>query len=80
MQDFHSLRHNVADFFKQNEVAEVAAAAILGHADQGITYGRYGKDLQASKLSSIIEILDFSEITSDIKRWDRNKAKITKQR
>ena len=80
MQDFHSLRHNVADFFKQNEVAEVSAAAILGHADQGITYGRYGKDLQASKLSSIIEVLDFSEIISNVKCWDRKNAKITKQR
>lgn len=80
MQDFHSLRHNVADFFKQNDVSEVAASAILGHSDQGITYGRYAKDLQSSKLTSIIETLNFSEITSDIKRWDRKKAKITKQR
>jgi integrase len=70
MQDFHSFRHNVADFFKQHELPEVAAAAILGHSDQGITYGRYGKDLQVRKLVEIIEKLDFSDVVSSVLHWD----------
>lgn len=68
-QDFHSFRHNVSDFFKQQDVPDTQAAAILGHADQTITYGRYGKDLQASKLVSLINKVDFSNYLRQIKPW-----------
>lgn len=68
-QDFHSFRHNVSDFFKQQDVPDTQAAAILGHADQTITYGRYGKDLQAEKLIKLIDILDFSTETANIMVW-----------
>ncbi|WP_282146159.1 site-specific integrase [Alteromonas stellipolaris] len=68
-QDFHSFRHNVSDYFKQSDISDTQAAAILGHADQTITYGRYGKDLEASKLIELIEKLDFSEETSHVKPW-----------
>jgi integrase len=68
-QDFHSFRHNVSDFFKQHDIPDTQAAAILGHADQTITYGRYGKDLKASKLINLIETLDFSMYIENIKFW-----------
>lgn len=69
-QDFHSFRHNVSDFFKQQDVPDTQAAAILGHADQTITYGRYGKDLQASKLVNLIDKLEFSDHLRQVKPWD----------
>jgi integrase len=71
-QDFHSFRHNVSDFFKQHDIPDTQAAAILGHADQTITYGRYGKDLKASKLVNLIEMLNFKEYLFQVKPW-RNK-------
>uniref|UniRef100_A0A832M0W9 Site-specific integrase n=1 Tax=Oscillatoriales cyanobacterium SpSt-402 TaxID=2282168 RepID=A0A832M0W9_9CYAN len=40
---FHSFRHTVADTLKQAGVAEGIIAEILGHANQSITTGRYGK-------------------------------------
>jgi integrase len=69
-QDFHSFRHNVSDFFKQHDIPGTQAAAVLGHADQTITYGRYGKDLQASKLIELVDILDFSDETKNIRVWN----------
>lgn len=69
-QDFHSFRHNVSDFYKQSDNArEVDAAAILGHADQMITFGRYGKNLEAKKLKRIIEQLDFRDALRNVKPW-----------
>jgi integrase len=68
-QDFHSFRHNVSDFFKQHDVPDTQAAAILGHADQTITYGRYGKDLKAGKLITLVEKLNLKEHLSKVKRW-----------
>jgi integrase len=72
-QDFHSFRHNVSDYFKQNDVPETQAAAIFGHANQKITYGRYGKDLKADKLISLIEKLEFEEVLINVVPWKINK-------
>ena len=69
-QDFHSFRHNVSDFYKQHDIPDTQAAAILGHADQTITYGRYGKDLKADKLVSLIEKLNFDGILTNVKSWE----------
>lgn len=68
-QDFHSFRHNVSDFYKQHDIPDTQAAAVLGHADQTITYGRYGKDLKAPKLIKLVDILDFSNQTNNIVPW-----------
>jgi integrase len=40
---FHSFRHTVADTLKQAGVAEGVIAEILGHSNDSITTGRYGK-------------------------------------
>lgn len=68
-QDFHSFRHNVSDFFKQHDIPDTHAAAVLGHADQSITYGRYGKNLQAKKLVGLIDKLDFAKHMKSVQPW-----------
>jgi integrase len=68
-QDFHSFRHNVSDFFKQNDVPETQAAAIFGHASQKITYGRYGRDLKADKLVTLLEKLNFDDVLINVESW-----------
>lgn len=72
-QDFHSFRHNVADYFKQHDVPETQVSAVFGHANQKITYGRYGKDFKAEKLVSLIEKLDFDDVLINVKRWQIKK-------
>lgn len=47
---FHSFRHTVADTLKQKGVAEGVIAEILGHANQSITTGRYGKRYRPAML------------------------------
>lgn len=53
--DFHSLRHTVATQFKNNDISPIIAGEILGHAQNNITYDRYGKSIVISKLVSAIE-------------------------
>lgn len=66
-QDFHSFRHNVSDYFKQNDVPQ--AAAIFGHANQKITHRGYGKDIKADKLATLIEKLDFNDVLQGVVPW-----------
>ena len=56
---FHSLRHNVADALKQAGVQEAAIAEILGHENQSITTGRYGKRLRPKPLLKALKNLDY---------------------
>ncbi len=44
-KDFHSFRHTVADHLKQKGLLELHIASLLGHKVGGITFHRYGKDL-----------------------------------
>lgn len=57
---FHSLRHTVANEFKQMGVEYSPASYILGHSDESMTYGRYGKDYNVSVLKPIIDNLNFN--------------------
>ncbi len=57
---FHSFRHTVATAFKQADVEETKAAAILGHTVNGETYGRYGKEYRPEQLRQVIEMIDYS--------------------
>jgi integrase len=68
-QDFHSFRHNVSNFFKINGISSTFAAAILGHSDQTITFGRYGTDLKAEQLIALVEVLEFDASISCVKPW-----------
>lgn len=56
---FHSLRHTVANEFKQMGVEYSHASYILGHSDESMTYGRYGKSYTVTVLRPIIDSLQF---------------------
>ncbi len=56
---FHSFRHTVADTLKQAGVVEGVISEILGHANQSITTGRYGKRFKPVVLLDALELLDY---------------------
>ncbi len=56
---FHSFRHTVANEFKQMGVEYSPASYLLGHTDETMTYGRYGKDYKPKLLQEVIEKLNF---------------------
>ncbi|MGW8159957.1 MAG: site-specific integrase [Desulfoprunum sp.] len=56
---FHSFRHTVVDHLKQKHIAKELIAAIVGHKDESITTGLYGKEYQPNTLQPIIEQLVF---------------------
>lgn len=55
----HSLRHTMATMMKQAGVTESTAQDVLGHSNQSITFGLYGKaksvDLMAEALQKTLE-------------------------
>lgn len=56
---FHSFRHTVADTLKQAEVAEGVIAEILGHQNESITTGRYGKRFRPQVLLDALVKLNY---------------------
>jgi len=56
---FHSFRHTFADTLKQKGAEQQKIAALMGHVDQSITTGRYGKPYEPEGLKDVIEMLDF---------------------
>ncbi|MEO5334642.1 MAG: site-specific integrase, partial [Magnetococcus sp. YQC-5] len=56
---FHSFRHTVADHLKQRDADEKKIGAILGHHDESMTTGRYGKRYGPDLLVPVIQMLDF---------------------
>jgi integrase len=46
LKTFHSLRHSFSDTLKQKGVNEVMISELLGHSNDSITTGRYGKRFQ----------------------------------
>ncbi|WP_241910278.1 site-specific integrase [Vibrio splendidus] len=56
--DFHSFRHTVATQLKQQQVSHIAAGAILGHAQNNITYDRYGKELNIEQVMTVVNLID----------------------
>jgi integrase len=59
VQCFHSLRHNFTDRLKQNSVSEPIIRQLVGHSEQSITLGRYGKPYGVRALANAISQLDF---------------------
>ncbi len=57
-QDFHSFRHTVATQFKRQQISHIVAGELLGHAQNNITYDRYGKGVEAAQLREIINLID----------------------
>lgn len=58
--DFHSFRHTVVDFYKQEtEVEQRFVMGIVGHENGSITFDRYGKDFNPENLKKYIELIDW---------------------
>ena len=57
---FHSFRHTVADQLKQKSILKEKIAAIMGHKDESITTGLYGKNYTPGTLKPVIDILGFN--------------------
>jgi integrase len=58
-KNFHSFRHTVANHLKQKGEAKEKIGAILGHSDESMTTGRYGKGYGVQVLQDVVERLEF---------------------
>lgn len=59
-QTFHCFRHNVADCLMKNRlVSKELQEAILGHAQEGESYGRYGKGFSVEELHEAINQISY---------------------
>ncbi len=56
---FHSLRHTVIDTLKQSGVEYKLVAALVGHSDESMTFGRYGDPCRPDVLLPVVEMLKF---------------------
>ena len=56
---FHSFRHTVATVLKSQDVPEVKIAELLGHKNESLTTGRYGKRYSPGKLVEVVELLQY---------------------
>ncbi|WP_305074381.1 DUF6538 domain-containing protein [Propionivibrio sp.] len=54
---FHSFRHTVIDCLKQAGVSKEKIAALVGHEDDSVTFGRYGKEFSPGVMSPVVEML-----------------------
>jgi integrase len=54
---FHSFRHYVADHLKQSGYQDVMISELLGHSNDSITTGRYGKKFLPPRLVEAVESL-----------------------
>lgn len=69
---FHSFRHTVIDRLKQADVPKEKIAALVGHEDESVTFGRYGKDFSPAIMHEVISMLAFTEITGVIVPYRHN--------
>ncbi len=61
----HSLRHTVINKAQAVGLHENEIASLVGHS-KGITYGRYGKELDINRLNYVINKLDFKSVCSGV--------------
>ncbi len=66
-QDFHSFRHTVATQLKRHQVSHIVAGELLGHAQNNITYDRYGKGLDVNQLKEVINMIDATPVSKALK-------------
>lgn len=66
---FHSFRHTVINYLKQEGVEEALIKELVGHGNESITMSRYGKRLNGRQMLTVVERLqygiDLSELTKD---------------
>lgn len=63
---FHSFRHTVATTLKHHGISEGHAKAILGHDEESISYGHYGKQYTPADLQKSIEKIGFWDVIEKI--------------
>lgn len=66
--DFHSFRHTVATQLKRHQVSHIVTGELLGHAQNNITYDRYGKGLEVNQLQEIINMIDATPVFTALKK------------
>lgn len=69
---FHSFRHTAIDRLKQADVPKEKIAALVGHEDDSLTFGRYGKDYSPAIMRDVVAALNFSHITGVITPYCRD--------
>lgn len=60
----YGFRHTFVDELKQRGVPEHVTAQIVGHGNNSMTYGRYGKRLPISQLAAVVNGISY-ELTGD---------------
>jgi integrase len=66
---FHSFRHTFINHLKQNDVREKYIAEFVGHSNQSITMGRYGKKFDVNKLyEKVVKNLNYGIDLSHLKK------------
>lgn len=63
---FHSLRHSFADGLKQQGIQKELIMELMGHSDNSMTMGRYGKRFKAEVLLEVIQKVDYDILPSSI--------------
>ena len=58
VQSFQSLKHTFTGSLKQNSVSEPIIRQLVGHSEQSITPGRYGKPYGVRALANAIAQLE----------------------
>jgi integrase len=71
---FHSFRHTVIDRLKQTGHAKERIAALVGHEDDSMTFGRYGKPFESAIMKTVVQALTFEPVTAAIKSLAGNAA------
>lgn len=56
---FHSLRHTFVDELRQLGADHKKIAALVGHVDESMTGGRYGKPFKPDVLKPVVELLTY---------------------
>jgi len=68
-KDFHSFRTTLINTLKQKRLPEPEIAALVGHATETMTFGRYGKPYNPEVMLDVLKQVDFSNILGDVKSW-----------
>jgi len=68
-KDFHSFRTTLIDTLKQKRLPQQEIAALVGHATDSITFGRYGKPYNPEVMLDLLKKVDFSNVLGDVKSW-----------
>lgn len=68
----YSLRHTFATRLKALDTQEYVISELMGHKNEGMSVGRYGKRVDIGKLSAVVEKLRFPMVLEALKRARRS--------